>query len=71
MVRFTNYCIRYYTYIFFCLGYVLDGLPCKCDDWVSIDEQLAFVQDLRVKPDFVINLRVSRANARTATHPSY
>ena len=69
MVRFTYYCIRSYTYIY--LGYMLDGLPCKCDDWGSIDEQLAFVQDLRVKPDFVINLGVSRANARAATHPSY
>ncbi|XP_065831848.1 adenylate kinase-like [Oscarella lobularis] len=37
---------------------MLDGLPCKCDDWGSIDEQLAFVQDLRVKPDFVINLGI-------------
>ena len=43
---------------FAAVGYILDDLPCRSDTWASVDDQLAMIKNLPVKPDFIINMRV-------------
>ena len=40
------------------IGYVLDGFPSLCEDWLSMAEQLELVKNLTLLPDFIINLKV-------------
>lgn len=47
-----NYCI------FVTSGYVLDCFPSASEGWKSYSEQLHFLQDLEMKPDYIINLKV-------------
>lgn len=44
--------------LFLYIGYVLDGFPSLCEDWMSIKEQLELVKNWKYKPDFIINLKV-------------
>ena len=40
------------------VGYVLDGFPSLCEDWLSMKEQLELIKNWKYKPDFIINLKV-------------
>ena len=40
------------------LGYVLDGFPSLCEDWLTMKEQLELIKNWKYKPDFIINLKV-------------
>ena len=42
------------------LGYVLDGFPSLCEDWLSMADQLDLVKNLPLTPDFIINLKVGQ-----------
>lgn len=42
-------------------GYVLDGFPSLCEDWLSMADQLDLVKNLPLTPDFIINLKVRKA----------
>ena len=44
------------------LGYVLDGFPSLCEDWLSMADQLDLVKNLPLTPDFIINLKVGTSN---------
>jgi adenylate/nucleoside-diphosphate kinase len=46
------------TLIVIILGYVLDGFPSLCEDWLSMKEQLELIKNWKYKPDFIINLKV-------------
>ena len=39
-------------------GYVLDGFPSLCEDWLSMADQLDLVKNLPLVPDFIVNLKV-------------
>lgn len=39
-------------------GYVLDGFPSLCEDWVSMADQLDLVKNLPLTPDFIINIKI-------------
>lgn len=39
-------------------GYILDGFPSLCEDWLSMADQLDLVKNLSLTPDFVINLKI-------------
>lgn len=40
------------------IGYVLDCFPSAEVGWKSYEDQAQFLQDLELKPDFIINLKV-------------
>lgn len=42
-------------------GYVLDGFPSLCEDWLSMADQLDLVKNLPLTPDFIVNLKVRKA----------
>lgn len=42
----------------FCAGYVLSCLPFLSDDHQNIHKQLELIQNLKLPPDFVINIKV-------------
>ena len=42
------------------VGYVLDDFPSTSEEYLSIDDQFEFLKKLPLKPDYLINLRVSR-----------
>lgn len=44
-------------------GYVLDGFPSLCEDWLSMADQLDLVKNLPLTPDFIINLKVGNSNS--------
>lgn len=46
----------------FTLGYVLDGFPSLCEDWLSMADQLDLVKNLPLTPDFIINLKVGTSS---------
>ncbi|KAL9969395.1 hypothetical protein ACROYT_G021608 [Oculina patagonica] len=39
-------------------GYVLDGFPSLCEDWLSMADQLDLVKNLPLTPDFIINIKI-------------
>ncbi|KAI0210314.1 Adenylate kinase 9 [Lamellibrachia satsuma] len=39
-------------------GYVLDGFPSTCEDYLSINNQLELIKNWKMKPDFIINLKI-------------
>jgi len=39
-----------------------------CEDYLSINNQLELIKNWRMKPDFIINLKV---NATVVLHPLY
>ena len=41
------------------LGYVMDDFPCLSEEFMSIKDQLELIKSWKLKPDFLINLRVS------------
>ena len=45
----------------FLTGYVLDGFPSLCEDYMSVKDQLELVKNWKLQPDFIINLRVSKS----------
>lgn len=45
-------------FLFSFLGYVLDGFPSLCEDWLSMADQLDLVKNLPLTPDFIINMKV-------------
>ena len=40
------------------VGYVLDCIPSASEIWKSYSDQLHFLWDLEMKPDYIINLKV-------------
>ena len=47
-------------YLYFSVeGYVLDGFPSLCEDWLPMADQLELVKNLPLTPDFIINLKVT------------
>lgn len=44
--------------VFFILGYVLDGFPSLSEDYMSIKDQLELVKNWKLRPDFIINMKV-------------
>lgn len=42
----------------FFAGYVIDGYPSLDEEFVSIREQLELIKQWKMKPDFIINLKV-------------
>ena len=48
--------------VFVNLGYVLDCLPSASEGWKSYRDQLHFLWDLEMKPDYIINLKVCYFN---------
>ena len=59
-----NYFLEYSMCIMynFTLGYVLDGFPSLCEDWLSMADQLDLVKNLPLTPDFIINLKVGTSS---------
>ncbi|BFZ09240.1 hypothetical protein BsWGS_12279 [Bradybaena similaris] len=39
-------------------GYVMDDYPCLSEDLMSLPDQLEFIKNLKIKPDFIVNLRI-------------
>ena len=39
-------------------GYVLEGFPCETDGSFDISKQMEMLKNWKLKPDFIINLRV-------------
>lgn len=39
-------------------GYVLDGLPTVEDDVMSAAEQIELIKNMKLNPDFIINIKV-------------
>lgn len=39
-------------------GYVMDDFPCISEDLMSIKDQLELIKSWKLKPDFIINLRI-------------
>ncbi|KAI8508323.1 adenylate kinase [Branchiostoma belcheri] len=39
-------------------GYVLDGFPCMDESYMNIPEQLELVKNWKLKPDFIVNLKI-------------
>nr|XP_006820033.1 PREDICTED: adenylate kinase 9-like [Saccoglossus kowalevskii] len=39
-------------------GYVLDGFPSLCEDYMRVVDQLELVKNWKLKPDFIINLKI-------------
>ena len=44
--------------LFYFVGYVLDCIPSASETWKSYSDQLHFLWDLEMKPDYIINLKV-------------
>lgn len=40
------------------LGYILDDYPCMNEEYMTVKEQMDLIKNLRIKPDFIINLKV-------------
>ncbi|CAH8633804.1 unnamed protein product [Heterobilharzia americana] len=41
-------------------GYVLDDLPSYCESSISIEEQMAYITSMNLKPDFIIHIKISQ-----------
>lgn len=39
-------------------GYVLDGLPSMSEEYMSITDQLGLIKNFKLKPDFIVHLKV-------------
>lgn len=39
-------------------GYVLDDFPCLSEENLSIKDQIELVKNWKLKPDFIINIKV-------------
>ncbi|XP_041351641.1 adenylate kinase 9-like isoform X3 [Gigantopelta aegis] len=40
-------------------GYVLDDLPCLSEDFMTIKDQIELIRNWKLKPDFIIHLKIS------------
>lgn len=40
-------------------GYVLDDFPCLSEENLSIQDQIELVKNWKLKPDFIINIKVN------------
>ena len=40
-------------------GYVLDGFPSLSEDYMTVKDQLDLVNNWKLKPDFIVNVKVS------------
>lgn len=40
-------------------GYVLDDFPCLSEENLSIKDQIELVKNWKLKPDFIINIKVN------------
>ena len=47
-----------YNHSQYCKGYIMDGLPSLCEEYMTISDQLALIKNWKLKPDFIINLKV-------------
>lgn len=43
----------------FLSGYVLDDFPCLSEETISIKDQLELMKNWKLKPDFIINIKVN------------
>ena len=41
-----------------CAGYVLDDFPCMSEAVMSVKDQLELIKSWKLKPDFIINVKV-------------
>ena len=39
-------------------GYVLDGLPSLSEDYMTIKDQLEHIKNFKLKPDFIVHVKV-------------
>ena len=42
----------------FVSGYILDDYPCMNEEYMTVKEQMDLIKNMRIKPDFIINLKV-------------
>ena len=49
--------------VVFRVGYVLDGFPTLSEEYMSIKDQLELIKNWRLKPDFIVNLKVMSRKA--------
>ena len=49
-------CTHYEAYV---SGYVLEGFPTLSEGYLSTTEQLELVKNWKLKPDFIVNVKVS------------
>lgn len=56
--RIFKYCIKIFSFPPLA-GYVLCDFPSLSEDFMSIPEQIDVIKNLNLKPDFLINIKVS------------
>ena len=39
-------------------GYILDGFPAICENFISIQDQLSLIKSWKLKPNFIINIKI-------------
>jgi adenylate kinase family enzyme len=49
-------------FLFHISGYILDGFPSLCEDHMTIKDQLELIKNFKLKPDFIINLKIPDAD---------
>ena len=46
----------------FLTGYVLDDFPCLSEANLAVNDQLELIRNWKLRPDFIINLKVNNYN---------
>jgi len=49
---------NYHNFLYLNTGYVLDGYPSLVEDHMTIKDQLELVKNWKLKPDFIVNMKV-------------